>query len=135
MAKAENKLEDVQFEIRWHGKPHGLLERLLTKIHLNFTDYEITKDELIIKTGFFKQVTNTTELYLLKDPDLTVNLYQRIIGVGTITALIDTHSGSTRAGQKIVLRNVQEAEKVRKLLRDSIEADVMERKITYFDKV
>ena len=42
MAKAENKLEDVQFEIRWHGKPHGLLERLLTKIHLNFTDYEIT---------------------------------------------------------------------------------------------
>lgn len=135
MAKAENKLEDVKFEIRWHGKPHGLLERLLTKIHLNFTDYEITKDELIIKTGFFKQVTNTTELYLLKDPDLTVNLYQRIIGVGTITALIDTHSGSARAGQRIYLRNIQDAEKVRKLLRDSIEADVMERKITYFDKV
>ena len=135
MAKAQNKLEDIQFDIRWHGKPHSLLERLLTKIHLNFTDYEITKDELIIKTGFFKQVTNTTELYLLKDPDLTVNLYQRIIGVGTITALIDTHSGSSRAGQKIYLRNIQEAEKVRKLLRDSIEADVMERKITYFDKV
>lgn len=135
MAKAENKLEDVKFEIRWHGKPHGLLERLLTKIHLNFTDYEITKDELIIKTGFFKQITNTTELYLLKDPDLTVNLYQRIIGVGTVTALIDTHSGSARAGQKVVLKNIQEPEKVRKLLRDSIEADVMERKITYFDKV
>ena len=33
------------------------------------------------------------------------------------------------------LKNIQEAEKVRKLLRDSIEADVMERKITYFDKV
>ena len=135
MTKAETDLKDVKFEIQWKGKPHGLLERLLTKIHLNFTDYEITKDELIIKTGFFKQVTNTTELYLLKDPDLTVNLYQRIIGVGTITALIDTHSGSARAGQKVVLRNVQEAEKVRKLLRDSIEADVMERKITYFDKV
>lgn len=135
MTKAEHGLEDVKFEVRWHGKPHGLLERLLTKIHLNFTDYEITKDELIIKTGFFKQVTNTTELYLLKDPDLTVNLYQRIIGVGTITALIDTHSGSSRAGQKVVLKNIQEAEKVRKLLRDSIEADVMERKITYFDKV
>ena len=135
MTKAEHGLEDVKFEVRWHGNPHGLLERLLTKIHLNFTDYEITKDELIIKTGFFKQVTNTTELYLLKDPDLTVNLYQRIIGVGTITALIDTHSGSARAGQKVVLKNIQEAEKVRKLLRDSIEADVMERKITYFDKV
>ena len=61
----ENNLDAVQFEVKWTGKPHGLIERLLTKIHLNFTDYEITKDELIIKKGFFKQVTNTTELYLL----------------------------------------------------------------------
>ena len=29
----------------------------------------------------------------------------------------------------------RDCEKVRKLLRDSIEEDVMERKITYFDKV
>lgn len=135
MTKVENKLEDVKFEVKWHGKPHGLLERLLTKIHLNFTDYEITKDELIIKTGFFKQVTNTTELYLLKDPDLTINLYQRLIGVGTLSVLVDTHSGSSKAGQRIIIRNIKEADKVRKLLRDSIEADVMERKITYFDKV
>ena len=76
MTKTKTELSNVDFEIKWQGKPHGLLERLLTKIHLNFTDYEITKDELIIKKGFFKQVTNTTELYLLKDPDLTVNLYQ-----------------------------------------------------------
>ena len=135
MIKEESNLKDVKFEIKWKGKPHGLIERLLTKIHLNFTDYEITKDELIIKTGFFKQTTNTTELYLLKDPDLTVNLYQRLIGVGTISVLVDTHSGSTKAGQRIILRNIQDAEKVRKLLRDSIEEDVMERKITYFDKV
>ena len=135
MTKVENKLNDVKFEVQWQGKPHGLLERLLTKLHLNFTDYEITKDELIIKKGFFKQVTNTTELYVLKDPDLTVNLYQRLIGVGTISVLVDTHCGSTKAGQRIVLKNIQDAEKVRKLLRDKIEADVMERKITYFDKV
>jgi len=135
MTKKENGLENVEFEVKWKGKPHGLLERLLTKLHLNFTDYEISKDELIIKRGFFKQRTNTTELYLLKDPDLTINLYQRIIGVGTISVLVDTHSGSEKAGQRIVLKNVQDCEKVRKLLRDSIEADVMERKITYFDKV
>ena len=135
MTKTETNLDDVKFEIKWKGKPLGLLERLLTKIHLNFTDYEITKDELIIKKGFFKQVTNTTELYLLKDPDLTVNLYQRLIGVGTVSVLVDTHSGSNKAGQRIVLKNIQDSEKVRKLLRDCIEADVMERKITYFDKV
>ena len=112
MTKNENNLDAVQFEVKWTGKPHGLIERLLTKIHLNFTDYEITKDELIIKKGFFKQVTNTTELYLLKDPDLTVNLYQRIIGVGTISVLVDTHCGSNKAGQRIVLRNILDSEKV-----------------------
>ena len=74
MAKAENKLEDVKFEVRWHGKPHGLLERLLTKLHLNFTDYEITKDELIIKTGFFKQITNTTFKITFKTPAM-LNLH------------------------------------------------------------
>jgi uncharacterized membrane protein YdbT with pleckstrin-like domain len=135
MAKEDTKLNDVEFEIKWEGKPAGLLERFLTLIHLNFTDYQITKDELIIKRGFFNQKTNTTELYVLKDPDMTVNLYQRIIGVGTIVVTIDTSSKGHRAGEKIVLRNIRECEKVRKLLRDSIEEDVMERKITYFDKV
>ena len=135
MKDSENGINSVDFQVKWEDKPAGLIQRLLTKIHLNFTDYQITKDELIIKKGFFKQVTNTTELYLLKDPDLTVNLYQRIIGVGTISVLVDTHCGSNKAGQRIVLRNIQDSEKVRKLLRDSIEADVMERKITYFDKV
>lgn len=132
---SNNKLEEVEFEIKWEGKPSGLLERLLTVLHLNFTDYQITKDELIIKKGFFNQKTNTTELYLLKDPDMTVNLYQRIIGVGSVSVTIDSSSNSNRAGEKIILRNVRDCEKVRKLLRDCIEDDVMERKITYFDKV
>ena len=133
--KNEDKLKDINFEIKWEGKPAGLFERFLTLIHLNFVDYQITKDELIIKRGFFNQKTNTTELYLLKDPDMTVSLYQRLIGVGTVTVTIDSSSNSHRAGEKIVLRNIKDCEKVRKLLRDSIEEDVMERKITYFDKV
>lgn len=132
---SKKELEEVKFEIKWEGKPAGLLERFLTVLHLNFTDYQITKDELIIKRGFFNQRTNTTELYLLKDPDMTINLYQRIIGVGSVSVTIDSSSNSHRAGEKIVLRNIRDCEKVRKLLRDCIEEDVMERKITYFDKV
>ncbi len=131
----KEQVQDIDFEIKWEGKPSGLWQRFLTKIHLNFTTYQITKDELIIKKGFFKQRVNTTELYLLKDPDMTISLYQRIIGVGTISVVVDTHSGSERAGNKIELKNIRDVEKVRKILRDAIEEDVMERKITYFDKV
>lgn len=133
--KDPKKLSDVELDIKWEGQPAGLWQRFTSFLHLNFTRYQITKDELIIKKGFFKTKTDTIELYLLKDPDMTESLLQKIIGVGNITILVDSHSESAKAGTKIVLQNVRECEKVRKLLRDAIEADVMERNITYFDKV
>lgn len=128
-------IDDVDFQIKWEGQPAGLWGRFLSLIHMNFTSYQITKDELIIKKGFFKQRTNTTELYLLKDPDMIVSLYQRMLKIGTVKVTIDSHSKGERAGEVIVLKNIRDCSKVRKLLRDAIEADVMERNITYFDKV
>lgn len=128
-------IDNVDFEIKWQGQPAGLLGTIASFLHINFTHYQITKDELIVKRGFFSQKTNTTELYLLKDADLTINLWQKLFNVGNVSVIIDSHSTSERAGQKITLKNIKNCEKVRKLLRDSIEADVMERKITYFDKV
>ena len=131
----EHMKNKVDYEIIWEGKPAGLFQRILTALHLNFTTYQITKDELIIQTGFIKRKTNTVELYLLKDPDLTINLWQKLFKVGNVSVIIDSRSTSERAGQKITLKNIKDSEKVRKLLRDAIEADVMERNITYFDKV
>ncbi|MBE6161103.1 MAG: PH domain-containing protein [Firmicutes bacterium] len=132
---SKNNIDNVEFEIKWEGQPQGLWQRFLSILHLNFTYYQITKDELIIKTGFFRQKVNTIELYLLKDPDYTVTLYQRLLGIGTISVMVDSKSSSNRAGEKIYVRNIKDCEKVRKLLRDSIEDDVMERKITYIDRV
>lgn len=131
----EKKLDDVDFEILWEDKPAGLWQRFLTSIKLNFTTYQITKDELIIKKGFFRQRINTIELYLLKDPDMIVSLYQRLLKIGTIRLIIDSSCSSQRAGQTIYIKNIRNCDKVRKMLRDAIENDVMERKITYFDKV
>ena len=102
---------------------------------MNFTTYQITKDELLVQTGFFNRKTNTIELYMLKDPDLTESIYQRLLGIGTITISIDSHGSSERLGTKIKLKNIEHPSEVRKLLRDAIEDDVMERKITYFDKI
>lgn len=129
------KDNDVDYEIIWEGQPAGLFDRFLTCLHLNFTVYQITKDELIIKEGFFKRKTNTIELYTLKDPDLIEGIVQRWLGVGNLYVTVDTHSSNQSEMRKIVLKNIKEPERIRKLLRDAIEADVMERKITYFDKV
>ena len=131
--KKDNK-NDVDFEIIWEGQPSGLWDRFLTVLHLNFTVYQITNDELIVKEGFFRRTTNTLELYTLKDPDLIETIVQRWLGVGNIYLTVDTHSDH-ETSRKIILKNIKEPEKVRKILRDAIEDDVMERKITYFDKV
>ena len=132
---AKEQLDDVNFEILWEGKPAGLWERFLDLIHMNFTSYQITKDELIITTGFFRRHSNTFELYTLKDPDLTETLIQRWLKVGTVSVTVDAHGKTEIIGTKIYLKNIKKAAKVRKLLRDAIETDGMERKITYFDKV
>ena len=130
-----NKEINTELEVLWEGKPSGLLQRFLTTVHLNFTTYQITKDELIVTTGFFKKRTNTVELYMLKDPDATESIYQRILKIGTVSVVVDTHGSAEKVGTRVWLKNVQDPQKVRKILRDAIEADVLERKITYFDKV
>lgn len=131
----DNKEISTELEILWEGKPSGLLQRFLTTVHLNFTTYQITKDELIVTTGFFKKRTNTVELYMLKDPDATETIYQRLLKIGTVSVVVDTHGSADKVGTRVWLKNVAEPQQVRKILRDAIEADVMERKITYFDKV
>lgn len=132
--KKEKQIDNVDYNILWEGKPAGLFQRFLTKINLNFTTYQITKDELIIITGFFKRRLNSCELYLLKDPDLTDNIYQRMLDISTVSVKVDSNTpGATE--RVIKLQNIKEGSKVRKLLRDAIENDVMERRITYFDKV
>ena len=89
---------------------------------------------MIVK-GFLLRRTDTIELYLLKDPDLKESLWQRLFKVGSVRVKVDSKSNSSRAGSIIVLKNVQTPNEVRKLLRDFIEADVMERGINYFDRV
>ena len=132
--KKTKSFEETEFDILWEDKPAGLWQRFLTLIHLNFTTYQITKDELIVITGFFKRRMNTCELYLLKDPDLSDNIYQRILKISTIAVRVDSND-RTNDGRIIRIKNIRNGAKVRKLLRDAIEDDVTERKITYFDKV
>ncbi len=135
MNQEVKKIEDTDFEIIWSGKPSGLWQRFLTMINLNFTEYQITKDELIVRTGFFNRKTNTIELYMLKDPDLTESIYQRILKIGTLSVTADGRNSGENPRTRIQLKNITNPSEVRKILRDAIEADVMERKITYFDKV
>lgn len=133
--KRSTTIEKPEFNIVWEGQPAGLWGTILTTLHLNFTKYQISKDELIITKGFFFRHTDSIELYLLKDPDMRESLLQRLFKVGTIGVKVDSRSKTSHAGSLILIKNIKQCAEVRKLLRDYIEADVMERGINYFDKV
>lgn len=133
--KRSTTVENPDFDLAWEGQPAGFLGTILTTLHMNFTKYQISKDELLITRGFFSRHTDTVELYLLKDPDMKETLWQRMFGVGTITVKVDSHSRSYQAGRVIEIKNIKKCGEVRKLLRDYIEADVVERGINYIDKV
>lgn len=133
--KRKTTVDNPEFNIAWEGQPAGFLGTILTTLHLNFTKYQISKDELIITKGFFSRHTDTVELYLLKDLDMKETLWQRMFNVGTISVKVDSHSNSYQAGRIIEIKNIKQCSEVRKLLRDYIEADVVERGINYFDKV
>lgn len=133
--KRKTTVDNPDFSIVWEGQPAGFLGTILSSIHMNFTKYQISKDELIITKGFFSRKTDSVELYLLKDPDLKETLWQRMFHVGTIGVKVDSHSTSFQAGRYIEIKNIKKCAEVRKLLRDYIEADVVERGINYFDKV
>lgn len=133
--KRKTTVDEPEFNIVWEGQPSGFLGTILTTLHLNFTWYKISKDELIITKGFFSRHTDTIELYLLKDPDLKETLWQRLFHVGSVGVRIDDSSRNSKAGMFIELKNIKKPAEVRKLLRDYIEADVVERGINYFDKV
>lgn len=133
--KRKTTVDEPEFNIVWEGQPSGFLGTILTTLHLNFTWYKISKDELIITKGFFSRHTDSIELYLLKDPDLKETLWQRLFHVGSVGVRIDDSSRNSKAGMFIELKNIKKPAEVRKLLRDYIEADVVERGINYFDKV
>jgi len=133
--KRKTTLENPDFSIVWQAQPSGITGRILSFLHLNFTWYKITNDELMITKGFFNRRTNSIELYLLKDPDMHETLIQRMLKVGTVVVGIDTKNAHSRMDNPIILKDIEKPSEVRKLLRDYIEADVMERGINYFDKV
>ena len=129
-------IDQYEEKIIWEDQPAGLWQRFLTKIRLNFTHYQITKDELIIIKGFFKKVHDSYELYTLKDPDMTETLYQRALKISTITITVDSHYANRPNDPTIVtVQNIKNGAKVRKLLRDLIEENVNERGIKYYDRV
>lgn len=81
-----------------------------------FTKYELSKDKLIVKTGFFTQNQDEVRLYRILDLSLTRSLPQRIFGLGTIKC-----NSVDKTMRNFEIKNIKDSENVKNQLSDLIE--------------
>lgn len=79
----------------------------------SFTRYSIADNRLFIKTGFFKLLTEETELYSITDIRLTETFGQRIFNIGTIDIIANDESTPN-----IKLKSVKHPYEVKDLIMD-----------------
>ena len=104
------KLAVEQEEILWKDQKRHF------GLPLSYTRYQVSKDRLILRRGFFKTVTDEILIYRIMDIQLTRTLGQKIFGVGTVT-LISTDKMQPR----LDLINIKHPDDVRRFLSNLIE--------------
>ena len=98
-------------EIVWQDR-----KRVWCGLPWTFTKYELSKQKLIIKTGFFTQNQDEVRLYRVLDLSLKRSLLQRIFGLGTINC----HSVD-KTMKNFETKNIKNSENVKNQLSDLIE--------------
>lgn len=83
---------------------------------ISFTRYQVTEDQLVIKTGFLNLRTETIKFFRVTDMSLMQPLTQRIFGVGTI------HICSSDSRQpEFYIQCVKKPEQVHALIDKAVE--------------
>lgn len=101
----------MEHEIVWQDR-----KRVWCGLPWSFTKYELNKDKLIIKTGFFTQSQDEVRLYRILDLSLRRSLLQRMFGLGTICC----HSVD-KTMKNFDIKNIKDSENVKNQLSDLIE--------------
>lgn len=83
---------------------------------LSFTKYSLTKDRLFISTGLLNTKEEQLLLYRIRDISLTISLWQRIFGVGTVKLI-----SSDKTSPEILLLNIKNPRNVSQLIHEQVE--------------
>lgn len=91
---------------------------------LSFTRYALSKDRLFMSVGFFNIKDEEVLLYRIRDIALSRTLWQRLLGVGTVTVM-----SSDKSMPQLVLQNVKNPLGVKELIHESVEEMKIRRKV------
>ena len=110
MAKMDPLEQFAPAELLWKGR------KCILGMPISFTAYQVDRDRLTCKKGFFKTEVDELLLYRVLDIKLSRTLGQKLLGVGTITLYC-----ADRTHNIFKLENVQRPESIRVFLSKLVE--------------
>ncbi len=89
-----------------------------------FTRYMLSEDRLFLSKGFLNVQDDEVLLYRVRDISTSRTLFQRLLGLGTVTVLSTDKTCPT-----LVLKNIKDPIGVKELLHEKVEAMKLRRKV------
>ena len=111
-------MEKLGVELIWKDRKRYL------GMPLSFTRYMLSEDRLFLSRGFLSIQDDELLLYRIRDISTSRNLFQRLLGVGTVTVL-----SSDKTNPTLVLKNIRNPVAVKELLHGQVEEMKLRRKI------
>ena len=100
-------------------------KRIIFGLPWTFTVYKLTKEKLLIETGFLNKKQEEIRLYRVMDFTLKRPLGQRLWGLGTIHCCT-----ADRSTPEFDILRIKNAEEVKNMLSDMVEQQREEKRIT-----
>ena len=91
---------------------------------LSFTRYMLSEDRLFTSKGFLNVQDDEVLLYRIRDISTSRSLFQRLLGVGTVTVL-----SSDKTSPTLVMKNIKDPIGVKELLHQKVEDMKLRRQI------
>lgn len=83
---------------------------------LSFTRYALSEDRLFLETGLLNTKCEEIILYRVRDISLTISLWQRIFGVGTIKI-----ESSDKTRPILEIKNIKHPRETKELIHQTVE--------------
>ena len=105
MAKLVSKIVEI-----WHDR-----KRILG-LPISFTRYALSEDRLFLKRGVINVKQDEIVLYRVRDLRVSVSLWQRLFGVGTVTVI-----STDKSIPELVIKNIRQPNEVKELIHEDVE--------------
>ena len=105
MAKLVSKIVEI-----WHDR-----KRILG-LPISFTRYALSEDRLFLKRGVINVKQDEIVLYRVRDLGVSVSLWQRLFGVGTVTVI-----STDKSIPELVIKNIRQPNEVKELIHEYVE--------------